>query len=116
MAVAPRPGAGARADAEKASVSINVDGVTHTFYPAEVSARMASEVRAATGRSLRAVLESAEDDPDLDTIAVLVWLARRQAGERKLPFAVVADSLTYESSVEAAEAAPDDEVPDSPEA
>lgn len=114
MATAPRPGAGLRAEAENTAVTIKVDGEIYTFRPTEVTARQSGAVRSATGRSLRSVLETAEDDPDIDTIAVLVWLARLQAGERKLSYAEVAESITYGVQVESVDDEPEDD--DSPEA
>ena len=44
----------------------------------EVSPQDAAQVRKACGISLRALFTAAKDDPDLDTIAALVFLAMRQ--------------------------------------
>lgn len=91
-----------------------VDGKPYTLRPSEVSASLAGEFRRATGLSVRSLLQMAGEDMDLDVIAGFVWLARRQAGE-KIIYAVVADSITYETEIDT-DAEPEPEDADSPEA
>ncbi len=110
MATAPEPGASRRADAH---ISISVDGTVYTMRPSELSAVDGAKVRAQTGMSLRSLLSAAETDPDLDVIAAVVWLARRQAGE-KITFDEVAEAIGYDAKIAPVEtAAAEDE--DSPE-
>jgi hypothetical protein len=114
MATAPRPGAGARAAADQTVVTIKVDGETYEFRPGEVTARQVSEVRKETGMSVRAVMEQAQSDPDLDTIGALIYLARCQRGE-DVTVQEVYKGLTYGVDLEL-EADTDDPEDDSPEA
>ncbi len=110
MAPAPDPGAARRAAAH---ITISVDGTIYTMRPSELSAADGAKVRAATGMSLRSILAAAQTDPDLDVIAAVVWLARRQAGEN-VGFAEVAEAIGYDVKILPVEtAAPEDE--DSPE-
>lgn len=112
MAKAPRPG-GDKADT---SITVSIDGVEYVCRPSDVTAKMAGQLRKESGMSVRAVMVAAADDPDLDVIAALVWLARRQTGE-KVTWDEVADAITYDSEIGSAEGdAPDEDPEDSPEA
>ncbi len=108
MATAPRPGGTRREEAAKASVTITVDGVAHTFRPVEVSANMIGQLRRATGMSLAECMEAAQKSPDLDVLAAMVWLARRQAGEA-ITYDEVADALTYDTELEVDDAEPEED-------
>lgn len=111
MATAPRPG-GSKTD--ELTITVKVDGDPFTVRPNEVSAKMVGQLRRVTGFSLQSLMAAAGEEPDLDVIAALVWLARRQQGEN-VSYDKIADSLTYESDIEPGdEPAPED--PDSPEA
>lgn len=111
MATAPTPGAARRAAAH---MSMTVDGTTYTVRLAEISAAHATLYRKETGGSLRAIIASAGTDPDIDTVATIMWLARRQAGD-DVTYAEVADGVRYDADIEVVEE-PAEEDPDSPEA
>ena len=91
-----------------AALAVSVDGTTFTVDPDEITAMDASALRRATGLSVRAVMQAAQDDPDIDIIAALVWLARRRV-ERELPFKAVAEQIGYGSDIQPANAEPVDE-------
>lgn len=78
------------------SFAFTLNGVAHTLaIPLAIkdTIRLRSEV----GWSQAQLLEFLKD-PDLDTFAVCVWLARLQAGET-IAFDVVAEMVTYESAL-----------------
>ena len=107
------PGAGKRAELEAAVITITVDETSYTFRPSEVSAVDSAMVRREVGMSLQSIMGAALKDPDIDVIAAIVWLARRQAGE-DVSFEDVASGLTYDSDYEQSdEPAPED--PDLPQ-
>lgn len=91
----PRPTPKATADS---SIIITVDGTAYELRPNEINALDSQACRRETGMSVRALLATAQDDPDIDTIAALVWLARRQAGEPSLAFETIAATISYGSS------------------
>lgn len=99
---------------DPAVLTITIDGTEHKFRPSDVSAVQAGEVRKATGMSFKAILQMAMADPDIDVLAALVWMARRQAGE-DVSYEEVAKSITYGTDVTTSED-DDDEDTDSPEA
>lgn len=76
-----------------------IDGGDFTLYPNLVDSAGARAVREQTGMSYRKVLANLEDDPDIDLVAVLVWVARCQAGE-KINFDEVAASIDYNSKID----------------
>lgn len=112
MATAPRPG-GFRA-ADELTITIKVDGVAYTVRPDEVTANQVGQLRRVTGFSLQTLMQVAADSPDLDVIAALVWLARRQAGEN-VNYEKVAEAITYQSDIDSVDE-PEAEDPASPEA
>jgi hypothetical protein len=88
----------ARSQPKGAVIRITVDDKTYTL---DVEAAMdeltgldAAQVRKATGLSLRALFSAAQDDPDLDTISALVFLARRQ-DDPSVTFDEVITSIGY---------------------
>lgn len=120
MASAPRPGRVRNADTF--TLSFTIDGVAYTLYPEELTAADASAVRRATRKewgepmSLRSLLDemvtedgTPNDGFDLDVLAVLAWLARRQQGD-SVSLRAIAESITYSSDMDFGddEAAPED--------
>jgi hypothetical protein len=93
-------------------VRISVDDRDYDLPLGEVTSNIAREVRQAAGRSLSKVIAEAETDGDIDTIAVLVFAARRVAGEQ-VTFAEVESSISYGSGfgVEMGEGDDSGEVP-----
>jgi hypothetical protein len=102
MATAPTPGRVSDAGPDELSVMITLDGTKHAVYPNLLTAKDIAAVRAQAGMSVRKLVELAGDDPDIDVIAALVWVARCQAGE-KVSLSDVSDGITYESKLEVAE-------------
>lgn len=114
-------------DEIKPTFVIRYDGHYYPIWYDDLSAYDARAYRTATGGSISVLLGTfarATGDPDLDTLAALVWLGRRQNGEPDLSFAAVEpeitaavdfDDLTYEEWKKAI-AAGDAEEPDLPEA
>lgn len=86
-------------------IVVKVDGTDYAVRADEISAVDASLLRRQTGMSVRAVMQAADDDPDIDIVAALVWLARRQAGETGVRFEDVAAEITYGSDVAAGDVA-----------
>ena len=89
----PPPRPQPKQDAETV-ITIVVDGATYALRTNELSALDTQALRRETGQSVRALLQMAQDDPDLDVIAGLVWLARRQAGDA-VAWADVAATISY---------------------
>lgn len=121
MANAPNPQKVARkkakAEAEASSeLTIVVDGVKYPLRLDEFSAKDAGALRKACGLSIRGCIAALQTDPDLDIIAALVWLSRRQQGET-VSYDEVAEELGYDSEVDyVANVDAADEDLDSPEA
>jgi len=105
----------------EATIRISVDGQHYTFRPGDVTALDAQALRRATGMSMRGLWDAAQNDPDIDVIASLVWLARR-AKEPSLSYETVAKAIGYDSDIaaeadaEAATPAADEEDAAFPEA
>ncbi len=97
MATAPKPGARQQAEADKIAITVKLDGNAYTFRMSEVSALDTGTLRRATGMSLSKIMQCALEDPDIDVVSALVWLARRQNGEPKLTYGAVAGELGYDS-------------------
>lgn len=99
MGLAPTPGRVSSAGADEHSIVFQIDGADFTLYPNLVDSAGARAVREQTGMSYRKVLANLEDDPDIDLVAVLVWVARCQAGE-KINFDEVAAGIDYTSKID----------------
>jgi hypothetical protein len=88
LATAPTPGLGRRAEMSAAAkrilvIKLSWSGDTYRLAVNNVPLDHRMAVRKATGLSLTAFI-GGEDAIDLDSIAVLVWVARRVAGEASL--------------------------------
>ncbi len=94
MATAPKPGARNRDREQDLSVTVRLDDQCFTFRLGEMSALDAGALRRATGLSFPQLMRCANDAPDLDTAAALIWLARRQNGEPTLAYETVAAGVT----------------------
>lgn len=114
MATAPTPGRVNASGPDTFSITVIVDGVRHTLYPDLITGADAAAVREQCGYSVRKLVTLAQDDPDIDILAKLVWIARCQAGDR-CDLAEVAAAISYRSDidVDAGETAIPDDHPSS---
>jgi hypothetical protein len=96
------------ADAE---LAISVNGTVHHFRLADATAIDARDCRRATGLGLPSLLASAAENPDIDIVAAIVWLARRQAGDRAVTFERVAKDIGYDADISVADDEGDDDSP-----
>lgn len=99
MAKAPRPGAGQRAKEARQVYKVTLDGEDHYLRMGEVTAIDTGELRRQTGFGLRHLGYALLADPDIDIVAAVVWLCRRQAGERALALETVAGAITYDTEI-----------------
>lgn len=86
MSLAPTPGVGARAEAAAQAtqiITIRVKDREYTLAPGNLPVREKLAVRQATGSPVEAFI-SDDDHVGEDSIAILVWLARRANGEAGL--------------------------------
>ncbi len=100
----------ARSKPRGAVIRITVDEHTYVLdvdrAMDELSPQDAAQVRKACGISLRALFAAAADDPDLDTIAALVFLARRQ-DDPSVTFDEAASDIGYGTALEFEDGDPD---------
>jgi hypothetical protein len=62
-------------------VRFTIEGDVFEVRVGDVTAHLAREIRAATGCSFNKLMDEMSTDPDIDTIATFVWIARRIKGE-----------------------------------
>jgi hypothetical protein len=110
MAKAPPPGRRESGDSE---VTLIVEGTKYTVRLDDITARDTGDLRRETGSSLKSVIKSMSADMDIDTLAALVWLSRRQNGEPNLSYNAVAESIGYRTEWDVTDLS-DDEDDDSP--
>lgn len=83
-----------------------LDGKPYELNLEELTGRDTKEFRTQTGMSFRRTVTMFTKDPDdvdIDSIAGLIWLARRQAGEQ-VDYDTVLGEITYQSLFEIKEA------------
>lgn len=61
---------------------ITLDGNTYEVRLADVTPNLTRELRRGTGMSFNQLMREVTSDPDLDSLAGFIWMARRIAGER----------------------------------
>lgn len=71
----------ATAELEK-GLRITLDGESYEVRLADVTSTLARELRRGTGLSFTRLMDEIMTEPDADSIAGFVWLARRIAGEK----------------------------------
>lgn len=69
-------------------MKISVDGTTYEYDPGKLMLSEARQLQAATGQTL-AQWQRGLTELDADSVAGLVWLLRRRAGENGLQYADV---------------------------
>jgi hypothetical protein len=94
-------------------LTIVVDGAEYTVRQGDLTSLDTMALRRETGFSFRSLLVSFQQDPDVDLVAALVWLARRIAGEQMLSYAEVAQEIGYDVDIDVKDP---DEADESPEA
>ncbi len=97
------------------ALTIDVNGKRYTMRTSEMTARDSALLRKQTGMSARLLLAAAAKDPDLDVVAAIVWLARRQAGEADVTFDEVAAEIGYDLDIQQVDDESEDEESDGPE-
>jgi hypothetical protein len=70
-----------RQDALEQGVRITIDGESYEVRLADVTPNLTRELRRQTGMSFNQLMREVVTDPDLDSLAGFVWMARRIAGE-----------------------------------
>lgn len=104
-----------REEALDDGVRMVVEGVEYVVRLGDMTAPLAREFRRNYGASFNALQEELSADPDLDSIAAFMWLAKRIEGE-DLPFDEITVSYAQMlTGFEIAVAGPS-KVDDSPEA
>ena len=94
-------------------IAITVDDTTYKLRHDDVKGSDAMAFRQQMGMSFRKAIELCQEDADIDLIAGLIWLARRQDGDKKITLEEVADGLSYGSNISSSDASDDAvEVPD----
>lgn len=93
------------------TMTFRIEGVRYTFRVGPVSGEEYRLYKAATGQALP-LFDSEQTSMGLDTLAAMVWIARRQAGERKLGYLEVEKTLTIEAVQTLEVDIEDDEVAD----
>lgn len=79
---------------------VSVGGEQFTVRLGDMTALDTMALRRETGFTFLTLTKALEEAPDLDLIAVLVWLARRTSGEKTLAFNDVAATIDYESEID----------------
>lgn len=69
-------------DALEAGLKITIDGETYEVRLADVTSTLARELRRGTGMSFNQLMVEVANNPDADSIASWIWLARRIAGDK----------------------------------
>lgn len=72
----------ARADANEQGLKITLEGEVYEVRLGDVTSNLTRELRRGTGISFNQLMREVTTDPDVDSIAGFVWLARRIAGEK----------------------------------
>lgn len=91
MATAPTPGHSSRKKARRQGFRVTIGDTVHELLLRDIGPGDEGLVRQTTGRPLTAYLNA--DGYGLDSFAVIVWMARRKAGERKLRLDQVFDEF-----------------------
>lgn len=71
-----------RADAMDSGLKITLEGEVYEVRLGDVTSNLTRELRRGTGMSFNQLMREVTTDPDVDSIAGFVWMARRIAGEK----------------------------------
>lgn len=84
---------------ESKALALSVDGQKYTLAIDDLGPSDARMLRKEAGMSIRQVFALTQEDADIDLVAAIVWLARRQGGE-DITLDDVEKDITYSSKVE----------------
>lgn len=70
-----------REDELERGIKITLEGDVYEIRLADITSNLAREFRKAAGYGVQRLMSEIVSDPDLDSIASFVWLARRIGGE-----------------------------------
>lgn len=99
-----------KADKQKAldqGIKVTVAGVDYSVRLGDLSALDSLALRRELGVSFMGLMRQLNDDPDIDSIAAIVWLRRRIDGEIVLPYESVAADFSYDTEFDIEEAEPE---------
>lgn len=85
-------------------VRIKLNGKIYELRVGDLTALDAQAMRKQVGMSFFGVMNTIQEDPDLDLIAGIVWMSRRVNGERTLKYEEVASEISYLTEIEAVDA------------
>jgi hypothetical protein len=96
-----------QADATGIGLKVTWEGTTYQFHFGELSAFDAAELRRQTGLTTSMLYLQAADSVDIDTVAAIIWLSRRLAGDT-VSYAQVASAVKWQArmTVELADPVP----------
>jgi hypothetical protein len=94
----------ARKEALDTGVKLSVNGKSYTVRAGDLSALDTRALRRELGLSFMGLMDALEQDPDIDLLAGLVWLARRTDGEIALTYDEVATELDYAADYDVVQA------------
>lgn len=77
------------------TMTFHIDGVRYTLRPGQITGEDFRAYRHVTGQNLP-IFTANETEMGLDVLAAMVWIARRQAGERKLSYLDVEKVLSLD--------------------
>lgn len=63
-------------------IRITLDGESYEVRLADVTPNLTRELRRGTGMSFNQLMREVTSDPDLDSLAGFIWMARRIVGEK----------------------------------
>lgn len=99
MATAPTPGVSRRSEAQRTALKIKCDDGEWTLHMSDLGPRDDIEARKATGLPVTPYFN--DERFGMDSLLIIMWIARRKAGEPRLRFDDVMDEFpTYESLTE----------------
>ncbi len=103
---------------EEPLLHVKVEGTSYRLFKSRMTAVDIGDLRRSTGLTLASLLLALSEEFDIDVIAAVMWLSRRQNGEPKLTYESVAAALGYDVTIEngALPAAEEPAEDDSPEA
>jgi hypothetical protein len=114
MATAPKPGAARKAEAQRTALRIKLNGTTHVLHASDLGPADDRIARRETGFPVSYYFN--QEKFGADSLLVLLWTARRKAGEADLLYAEVEKEFPTYADLDGVEVEEvTDEEDDSPE-